>query len=176
MTFLVDTGAQVSVIPPTHADRSKIQGLSLSAVNRTAIATFGTRSLTLNLGLCQTFHWIFIIANIQQPLLGADFLHLFGLLVDLLRRKLVDTHTHLHTPCTIARVSSPTPTFPTCPVTDEYTALLTKFPQLTRLHNYHDQPIQHNVTHHIITSDPQSPVVPAASPQSNCKLLAENLN
>ncbi len=52
LTFLVDTGAQVSVVPPTQADRFRKQaGFSLSAINGSAIATFGTHSLTLNLGL-----------------------------------------------------------------------------------------------------------------------------
>ena len=47
LNFLVDTGAQVSVLPPTRSDRLRKQGLTLSAVNGTAIATYGTRSLTL---------------------------------------------------------------------------------------------------------------------------------
>lgn len=77
-TFLVDTGAQVSVLPPTRTDcLRKREGFALSAVNGTAIATYGTRSLTLNLelGLRRTFCWIFVIADVHKPLLGADFLH-----------------------------------------------------------------------------------------------------
>ena len=59
INFLVDTGAQVSVLPPTRADRLRKQdSFSLAAVNGTPIATFGTRSLALNLGLCRTFRWI----------------------------------------------------------------------------------------------------------------------
>ena len=96
LTFLVDTGAQISVLPPTRSDRlRKQEGYTLSAVNGTAIATYGTRSLTLNLGLRRTFRWIFIIADVSKPLLGADFLHHFGLLVDIAHGKLVDTNTHL---------------------------------------------------------------------------------
>ena len=50
--FLVDTGAEVSVIPPTTADRKhKQEDLGLRAVNGSSIPTFGTRSLTLDLGL-----------------------------------------------------------------------------------------------------------------------------
>lgn len=91
LTFLVDTGAQVSVLPPTTADRlQKRVGFTLSAVNGTSIATYGTRSLTLNIGLRRTFRWIFIIADVHKPLLGADFLHHFGLLVDVANGKLVD--------------------------------------------------------------------------------------
>ena len=78
-TFLVDTGAQISVLSPTRSDRlRKQEGYTLSAVNGLSIATYGTRSLTLNLGLRRTFHWIFIIADVSKPLLDADFIHHFG--------------------------------------------------------------------------------------------------
>ncbi len=89
--FLVDTGSEVSVIPPTPTDRR----CSL-AVNDTPIRTYGKRSLTLNLGLRRSLPWIFIIADVQKPILGADFLKHFGLMVDISHRKLVDTHTPPH--------------------------------------------------------------------------------
>ena len=53
--FLVDTGAEVSVLPPSPADRKHPDGFNLLAVNGSGIATFGKRSLTLNLGLRRTF-------------------------------------------------------------------------------------------------------------------------
>ena len=75
LQFLVDTDAEVSIVPHTPTDRLHQQtGPSLQAVNNTTIATYGTRSLTLNLGLRRTFHWIFVIANVRKPILGADFL------------------------------------------------------------------------------------------------------
>ena len=50
--FLVDTGAEVSVIPPSPADRKHRQdSFTLRAVNHISIATYGQYSLTLNLGL-----------------------------------------------------------------------------------------------------------------------------
>ena len=50
--FLVDTGAEVSVIPPSVADRKHPRtGLSLQAVNDSPIATYGDRLLTVNIGL-----------------------------------------------------------------------------------------------------------------------------
>ena len=67
LQFLVDTGAEVSIVPPTPTDRLHRQtGPSLQAVNNTTIATYGTRSLTLNLGLRRTFRWIFVIANVRK--------------------------------------------------------------------------------------------------------------
>ena len=61
--FLVDTGAEVSVIPPSATDRTKQDLFSLQAVNNTPIATHGNKLLTLNLGLRRPFRWIFIIAT-----------------------------------------------------------------------------------------------------------------
>ena len=50
--FLVDIGAEVSVIPPTPTDRRHRQDkLNLQAVNDTPIATYGNRLLTINIGL-----------------------------------------------------------------------------------------------------------------------------
>ena len=54
--FLVDTGAQVSIIPPSPAERTTGPGdLRLQAINGSNIPTFGMRSLTLDLGLRRTF-------------------------------------------------------------------------------------------------------------------------
>ena len=49
--FLVDTGSEVSVIPPSASDRKHVPDtLSLTAVNNTPIPTYGKRLLNLNLG------------------------------------------------------------------------------------------------------------------------------
>ena len=129
-TFLVDTGAQVSVLPPTRSNRlRKQEGYTLSTVNGSAIATYGTRLLTLNLGLRRTFRWIFIIADVSKPLLGADFLHHFGLLVDIAHGKLVDTNTHLSIHGILAE-DTPTSLAVTCPSpqSNVYSSLLSQFP------------------------------------------------
>ena len=79
LNFLVNTGAEVSVIPPTCTDRSNRQdGLTLQAVNNTSIPTYGKRSLSLDLGLRHTFRWVFIIAEVKTPILGADFMRCYG--------------------------------------------------------------------------------------------------
>ena len=52
MQFLVDTGAEVSAVPRSRTQqRVQCQGPSLQAVNNTTIKTYGTCSLTLDLGL-----------------------------------------------------------------------------------------------------------------------------
>ena len=52
----IDTGAEISIIPPSHSDRKyRQEGCNLLAVNESTIATYGKRSLTLDLGLRRTF-------------------------------------------------------------------------------------------------------------------------
>nr|VZI22700.1 unnamed protein product [Spirometra erinaceieuropaei] len=50
LRFLVDTGAEVSVIPPLRRHRLKPSQFSVQAANSTTISTYGQRSLTLDLG------------------------------------------------------------------------------------------------------------------------------
>ena len=62
LRFLVDIGAEVSIVPPSRTEQThRPENFSLQAVNKTMIATYGTRSLTLDLGLRRTFRWAFII-------------------------------------------------------------------------------------------------------------------
>ena len=73
--FLVDTGGEISVIPPSASDRKHHKdSFSLQAVNNTSIVTYGTQLHTLNIGLHCKFQWNFIIADVKTPILGADFL------------------------------------------------------------------------------------------------------
>nr|VZI03769.1 unnamed protein product [Spirometra erinaceieuropaei] len=94
--FLLDTGAQISVVPPNPVDRrSPSPGLHLQAANCSFISTFGSRSLTLNIGLRRSFSWIFVIADVPHAILGSDFLAEFDLLVDCPRFCLLDRTTGL---------------------------------------------------------------------------------
>nr|VZI38454.1 unnamed protein product [Spirometra erinaceieuropaei] len=97
LRFLVDTGAEVSVIPPLRRHRLKPSQFSLQAANSTTISTYGQRSLTLDLGLRRRFQWVFIEADVKSPIIGADFLSSFGLTVDVRHRRLSDTTTQLFT-------------------------------------------------------------------------------
>ena len=154
LCFLVDTGAEISVVPPSALDRKHCKdSFSLQAVNNTPIATYGTQLHTLNIGLRCKFQWIFIIADVQNPILGADFLRHYSLLVDLKHNKLVDGITHLHIQGISTLISSPSPSlFPKQPKTD-FDAILSTYPDIVQPCNT-DSPIKHNVTHHISTAGP----------------------
>lgn len=96
--FLVDTGADVSVIPSTLAEKNKSVLFNLQAANKTVISTYGERSLTLDFGLPRVFRWIFIIADVVHPIIGANFLENYSLLVDVKSRRLIDSVTSISAP------------------------------------------------------------------------------
>ncbi|BHF63962.1 hypothetical protein SprV_0200695800 [Sparganum proliferum] len=94
--FLVDTGAQISVVPPTPADlRFPSPDLHLQAANCSPIPTFGSLSFTLITGFRRSCTWIFVIADVPHAILGSDFLAEFDLLVDCRRARLLDRTTGL---------------------------------------------------------------------------------
>ena len=130
--FLVDTGAEISVFPPTSVERRQPQaGVYLQAANSTPIATYGKRSLTLNLGLRRSYKWIFILADVKYPILGADFLQAHKLLVDVHSRRLIDSLTHLNVNIITTHTNSPSPSHTCSGAPEEVAALLAQFPELT---------------------------------------------
>nr|VZI33381.1 unnamed protein product [Spirometra erinaceieuropaei] len=77
-------------------------GLFLQAVTTSPITTFGTCSLSLDLGLRRLFPWIFVLADIPCAFLWADFLAAFDLLVDCRQSRHHDQTTNL----TVGDISS----------------------------------------------------------------------
>ena len=151
--FLVDTGAEVSVVPPSCTERSHRQDtFNLQAVNGSQIATFGVRSLTLNLGLRRTFRWVFIVADVKQPILSADFQQHFGLHVDMRHRTLSDSATSLQVHgLSSSQPSSTGITHSLQNTSNPFLRLKSEFPAVT-LACASDRPLKHNVTHHITTT------------------------
>ena len=93
--ILIDTGAFVSVWPASREERANFRNHSvirLKAANGSPISTHGTRRITLRLG-GQSVQWRFVIANVQRPLLGADFFDHHGLMIDVKSRRLLDRVT-----------------------------------------------------------------------------------
>ena len=153
MRYLVDTGAQVSVIPPSPLDKQSPSTLTLQAVNNTTIATYGTRSLTLNLGLRRTFRWIFVVADVANAILGADFLEHYGLVIDMKRRCLTDTTTSLRVSGVAATTTSPSPSLLPRPPANPFEEIVSQFPAVTQP-CVTNTPVKHRVTHHITTTGP----------------------
>lgn len=153
--FLVDTGADVSVIPPTLAEKNKTVLFNLQAANKTAIPTYGARSLTLDLGLRRVFRWIFIIADVAHPIIGADFLENFALLVDVKSRRLIDSVTSLSAPGYQSSAPTSGLTFSALTLQGQsrYQELLRRFPDLNKP-RFRSTEVKHSVVHTIQTRGP----------------------
>nr|VZI19045.1 unnamed protein product [Spirometra erinaceieuropaei] len=133
LRFLVDTGAEVSVLPPLRRHRLKPSQFSLQAANSTTISTYGQRSLTLDLGLRRRFQWVFIEADVKSPIIGADFFVIF----------------RLNSRCTSSSERSVGihVTIPSTPFAD----ILKDYPSITKPCHF-TETVQHGVKHHIITA------------------------
>lgn len=146
---MIDTGADISVIPASSfKNLIEDQNLHLTAANGSPIRTYGSKLLLLNLGLRREFRHPFMVATVNKPIIGADFLVKFGLTVDLKNKRLVDPTTTITTTGTISTVSSPSPRIYN--IEGLYGSLLKEFPELTQEPRY-DLPVKHNVVHRIVT-------------------------
>ncbi|GFR03275.1 transposon Ty3-I Gag-Pol polyprotein [Trichonephila clavata] len=93
-SFLIDTGADISVIPKSFVPHAKVQqDLTLYAANGTKIPSYGTKRILLDLGLRRQFTWSFVIADVHRPIIGVDFLKHFNLLVDAKHHRVIDANT-----------------------------------------------------------------------------------
>ena len=94
LVFLIDTGSDISLLP---ADKRTIKNrpndLILFAANDSRVLTYGTKRLSLNLGLRRKFSWNFCVAAVPNPIIGADLLAHYHLVPYLHESRLVDTTT-----------------------------------------------------------------------------------
>ena len=150
--FLVDTGAEISVLPASIRDKhSSPTGPSLLAANHTPIRTYGTRTVPLQFH-ARHFTWTFTVADVPQPLLGADFLRANNLLVDLRSGRLVDAQTYASVRC--GRVLGQAPHLSAISTSDnEYAKILAEFPGVTTP-TFSTATVKHGVQHYIPTEGP----------------------
>ena len=102
--FLVDTGASISLIPLSLAKLLNCLLASsrdcVKAADGRSLAVHGQTHLTLsNSSLRRSFIWVFVMADVSKPILGADFLSHFRISVNCFKRAIVDTNTKLCAPC-----------------------------------------------------------------------------
>ncbi|EAL58701.1 gag-pol polyprotein [Wolbachia endosymbiont of Drosophila ananassae] len=148
--FLVDTGADVSIIPYStiHKNIQNANRHTLFAANGTEIKTYGTIRLTLDLGLRRPYTWNFVIADTNTPIIGSDFLHHYNLLVNIKEAKLVDAKTRL-TCCGIHthQNSSIIKTFNT---SNAFAQLLEEFKDITQFNTITHRPSSTTSVTHVI--------------------------
>lgn len=147
MKFLVDTGADISVMPPSTNSKIKPSNSCLFAANGTKINTYGEKRISLNFGLRRSLQWTFTVADVNCPIIGADFLRNFGLLVDMRRGKLIDSETQLFSKGIMSL--STAPTILTFDSSINFANILAEFRDITVLGGP-KRPTQANVSHHIV--------------------------
>ena len=104
-----------------------------------------------------------MFAELPVPIIGADFLCQFGLLVDVNHHKLKDATTSLAVQGIINRIPSIRPMFMKATSLSRYDTFLREYPDIA-LHEYfvntqkttshRDCEIKHSTTHHIVTHGP----------------------
>ena len=150
--FLVDTGAEVSVLPPSGRERCGSKPGSFLKQPTEAILKHMVHGL-LNCSYLQaTLLGPFTLAEVFQPILGADFLWANLLLVDITRKKLVNAESFTSISLSKANVSTMTLNAISL-YRDKYAMLLADFPLITTPQFSQVLP-KHKVQHHIPTSRP----------------------
>ncbi|GFV66711.1 retrovirus-related Pol polyprotein from transposon 297 [Trichonephila clavipes] len=111
-----------------------------TTANNTKIPAYGMVRKELNLGLRRPF----IIADVSSPIIGADFLKHFNLLIDLKKKRLMDVETSLFTPCVFSNIVQPSHSFKN---------VLSEYPDLSNP-SLISKSASHGTVHHIITTGP----------------------
>ncbi|GFX37102.1 retrovirus-related Pol polyprotein from transposon opus [Trichonephila clavipes] len=175
VSFLVDTGSDVSLLPALEYHKRHPPQLTLFAANSSTINVYGQKTLSLDLNVRREFIWTFLLASVKTPILVADFLHYFELVPDLRHKCLRDLKTtlrftprraptlganyfgwrylrrHGHIKQAALHSAKTISSHETL-----YHDLLKSYPSITRLPDP-TQPIKHNTVHFIKTNGP--PVV-----------------
>lgn len=112
--------------------------------------TYGTITRILDLWLRRQFKWEFVVADVRQPIIGADFLAQYSLLPDLRRKRLVDGRTLLHITASI-RITKQL-SIETVNRDCRYKDLLRKYLGITKPIGLGE--VTHEVRHHILTKGP----------------------
>lgn len=134
--------------PSTKSNNNHSIQIFLFAANGTEIKTFGEKRLLLSLGLRRQLYWTFVVADVSCPIIGADFLRHYGILVDVRRGKLIDSETKFE----VNGISafSNAPTVRTFSDTNNFSKILNEFKGITTLFS-DKKPTKVAVSHHIVT-------------------------
>ncbi|XP_078051838.1 uncharacterized protein LOC144477985 [Augochlora pura] len=151
LNFMVDTGSDWCMYPRSRVSDPREKTLYvLHAANGSKISTYGYVSLRLNLGLRRDFMWRFVIADVTTPIIGADFLSFYHLLVDLCAKRLLDGITTLKTRGRV--FPSRTESIRAISGDTRYHSILAEFPDITRPSGGH-RATGHSTQHHIRTTE-----------------------
>ncbi|GFU03880.1 transposon Tf2-6 polyprotein [Trichonephila clavipes] len=132
-------------------NKSPQSNFSLFAANNTKIPAYGMVRKELNLGLRRPFIWTFIIADVSSPIIGADFLKHFNLLIDLKKKKVGGCgNFSFHFLCFSNIVQ---PSILTVDANISFKNILSEYPDLSNP-SLISKSASHGTVHHIITTGP----------------------
>ena len=152
LSYLVDSGAEVSVYPASAQDRQTGQkSTPLTAANGTSIPTWGQRTISLVLSPKRHYTHQFYIADVTRPILGADFFSTHGLAIDLRGKRLISIDNisillkETESSLSLAGLG--------IHPQNDYSNLLQHFPEILTP-QFHNHTNKHGVEHHIVTQGP----------------------
>ena len=152
--YLIDSGAVWSIVPPTTQQRADgPNAWRLAAANGSEIPCFGLTEREICIG-DREFPFTFIIADVQQPIIGADFLSHYYLAPNLRDRSLIDLNDFSEIP-----VQFDKSTLRQCinridladQKTDPFYQLIDSYPELSTP-SFKPKDVSHGVKHHIPTN------------------------
>ena len=165
ISFLVDTGSSLSLLPNSFKPDPDSSTFSLRAANNSVVKTLGTLSLAFTLpNFSKTFNWTFCIADVTHPILGADFLCAHSLLVDCKSHSLTSTDLSILSITSVTLESTITANPSVTPFVQN---LVDKFPDLI---SDVKRPSLTDAYHHSISVYPSPPLRQRVRPLSNDRL------
>ena len=105
--------------------------LQLTAANGQSISSWGDRWISLKFGN-RRFEWSFHLADVDQPLLGADFLKAFNLLVDVAAAQILDSSSLQVISSSVLPPANQSPFYTATPGANQLPAT----PETNQLHSY----------------------------------------
>lgn len=152
--YLVDTGSDLSVFPRGLVKKATCSpiGYQLYAANGSFIETYGLLTLKPDLGFRRNITWRFIVTDVTKPIIRADFLSHFDLVVDLKRKCLRDDKTNLPAKAT-RQITTSLDSVKAIHGNSDYIKLLREYKDITRPESSYTKIKKHSTMHHIRTTD-----------------------
>ena len=157
-SFLIDSGASVSVFPDPGSS-GEDSGVKLLTADGFSLSCSGSRVIPLRFGKYR-FEWPFQLAPVAIPILGADFLKHYNLLLDVSNQRVfsADSPTSPSIILPTSPDSKPAPlTANLLPTPKCISDLLAEFPDVVSFDGFTASKPCHGVTHHLLTK-PGPPV------------------
>lgn len=149
--FLVDTGADVSIISVSTTNRKNPVDLKLYAANNSKINTYGKMRVTLDLELRRPLTWNFCVADLPFAIIGADLIEHYRFLVNLHDRVLIDSVTMMSSKSKV--FMTPVLKISLVGNAPNFSRIFAEFPEVSGI--VQDRAFMSRaVNHHIVTTGP----------------------